>query len=447
MTNSVLRYVQAVIASAVGVAAATFVLAPAPLDEYAVPVLMIFVLCVLAELLVYELPGDAQGSIAYIPSLAGVIISPNWTIVLAVALAHTTVEIIKRRGGVKAAFNVAQITLAICAAVFTYRGFGGELAGSATGTFTAAVKSSLVSAIAMAGAYFLVNSTLVSFAIALSSRRKVIQTWCQNTLSMATFDVLASPVVLFLAWLYVKGGPLSTVMLALPMFGVRQLYATNARLGKVNQELLELMVKAIEARDPYTSGHSRRVSHYAGIIARAIGLSHKDAGRVATAALLHDVGKIHESFAPILQKPGRLSPEEWALMQTHSLKSAELVGTVSHLRDIVAAVRHHHENWDGTGYPDGLKGEEIPIESRIVIFADMIDAMTTDRPYRQALGEAEVRAELVKCRGRQFDPFICDKLLASPSFRLLFALTDDRRTCADSATCARSREGRVPIVA
>jgi HD-GYP domain-containing protein (c-di-GMP phosphodiesterase class II) len=142
---------------------------------------------------------------------------------------------------------------------------------------------------------------------------------------------------------------------------------------------------------------------------------------VGTAALLHDVGKIHEIYAPILRKPDKLTQEEWAIMQTHSIKSAELVGTVSHLRHLVAPVRNHHENWDGSGYPDGLAGEEIPLESRIIMFADTIDAMTSDRPYRMALGEEAVRAEILRFRGKQFDPTICDRLLASPAFSLLFA--------------------------
>ena len=181
------------------------------------------------------------------------------------------------------------------------------------------------------------------------------------------------------------------------------------------------MVKAIEARDPYTSGHSRRVSHYAKLIARALGLNSREIERIATAALLHDVGKIHEIYAPILRKPDKLTADEWAVMQTHPIKSAELVSTVSQLRDLVSAVRHHHENWDGSGYPDGLAGEQIPLGSRVVLIADTIDAMTTDRPYRKALGEVQVRSELTKYRGRQFDPKICDELLASPMFGLLFA--------------------------
>jgi putative nucleotidyltransferase with HDIG domain len=199
------------------------------------------------------------------------------------------------------------------------------------------------------------------------------------------------------------------------------LYKTTLQLGQVSEELLLFMVKAIEARDPYTSGHSRRVAQYSRIIARAIGLSAKQVERVATAALLHDVGKMDEIYAPILQKPDKLTQEEWAIMQTHPIKSAELVATVSHLRELVAPVRHHHENWDGSGYPDGIAGEAIPLESRIIMFADTIDAMTSDRPYRRALGEQAVREELAKCRGKQFDPIICDRLLTSTAFSMVFA--------------------------
>jgi HD-GYP domain-containing protein (c-di-GMP phosphodiesterase class II) len=206
------------------------------------------------------------------------------------------------------------------------------------------------------------------------------------------------------------------------LLGARELYSKNRQLEKTNQDFLELMVAAIEARDPYTSGHSRRVSHYSRIIGRAIGLRGKELDRVTIAALLHDVGKIHEMFAPILQKPGRLTAEERAIIELHPIKSAELVSMVGELHDLVPAVRHHHENWDGAGYPDGLAGTQIPLFSRIITLADTIDAMTTDRPYRAALGEPQVRSEIKKCRGTQFDPDICDVLLASRQFSALFDL-------------------------
>src|ERR1035437_419805 len=145
------------------------------------------------------------------------------------------------------------------------------------------------------------------------------------------------------------------------------------------------MVAAIEARDPYTSGHSQRVAEYSRIVAHAAGLGARAAARAHTAALLHDVGKIHEEFAPILRKAGRLDEAEFAIMRLHSEKGAVLVAKVTQFRDLVPAVRSHHEAWDGSGYPDKLTGERIPLWARVITFADTIDAMTTDRPYREAL--------------------------------------------------------------
>jgi len=179
----------------------------------------------------------------------------------------------------------------------------------------------------------------------------------------------------------------------------------NLQVERVNRELLELMVKSIEARDPYTSGHSLRVSEYARQIAREAGLAPRQVDQIGTAALLHDVGKIYEEFAPLLRKEGRLTPEERMLMQAHPVRSADLAGTIAEFRGKVQAdIRNHHENFDGTGYPDGLAGENISIGARIIMVADTLDAMTTDRPYRKALTLQRALEELAKYAGRQFDP-------------------------------------------
>jgi HD-GYP domain-containing protein (c-di-GMP phosphodiesterase class II) len=206
----------------------------------------------------------------------------------------------------------------------------------------------------------------------------------------------------------------------LPAIGLRQLYKTKLELERSYQDMLELMVKAMEARDPYTSGHSRRVQHYSIIIARMIGLSEREIHRIGIAALLHDVGKIHEKYAPILRKPDRLTDAEWRVMEEHPVDGANMIGTAGQLRDLAPAVRHHHERWDGAGYPDRLAGETIPLASRVITFADTIDAMTTARPYRAALGEEEVRQELIRCTGKQFDPAICETLLNSSDWPSLF---------------------------
>jgi HD-GYP domain-containing protein (c-di-GMP phosphodiesterase class II) len=207
---------------------------------------------------------------------------------------------------------------------------------------------------------------------------------------------------------------LGVAVLSVPLFVVRHIYVQNMRLEQANRELLELMVKAIEARDPYTSGHSQRVSQYARILARGAGLTLRHVEQIATAALLHDVGKIYEEYAPLLRKEGRLTPEEKKLLQSHPIRSADLAATISGLRGPVAeAIRHHHEHYDGTGYPDGLAGERIPIGARIIMVADTVDAMTTDRPYRRAMPFERVLEEMTKYAGRQFDPQLAELLMRS----------------------------------
>jgi hypothetical protein len=370
----------------------------------------------------FALPSGGSGAIAFIPILALVVIAPHWSSVLVVALGYAVAEALTRRPPVKRIFNVGQMTLALSAATVAYLTLGGEsIIGMQNVPMKATITSLLPAFALLVATFFCVNTVAVSGAIAVSENKSLAGVWRSNTLHAVIYDALAAPVVFFLAWTYAKAGAFGAVSLSIPLFGVRQLYSTKAQLQKVNQELLELMVKAIEARDPYTSGHSRRVAHYSRIIARAIGLSARRVERVATAALLHDVGKIHEVYAPILRKPDKLTADEWAVMQTHPIRSAELVSNVTHLRDLVLPLRHHHENWDGSGYPDGLSGELIPLESRIIMFADTIDAMTTDRPYRAARNEDDVRSELIRERGRQFDPMICDRLLTSPLWSLLFA--------------------------
>jgi len=194
------------------------------------------------------------------------------------------------------------------------------------------------------------------------------------------------------------------------------------RLQQNGRELLEVMVKAIEARDPYTSGHSIRVAALSRGIAAEMGLSTKNLEEVSSAGLLHDVGKIHEEFAPLLRKEDKLTDEEFALLQTHSIKSAELVGIITSFRGVIQAmVRSHHERWDGNGYPDGLEQEDIPLGSRIIMVSDTIDAMTTDRPYRKALPVETVIAELQRCRGTQFDPAIVDLAVSSLGIRRMIS--------------------------
>lgn len=367
-----------------------------------------------AHLMPYQrAAGGPAGSIAFIPILASVFLAPHWITAVAVAFCVVSLEVVLRRTAIKALFNVAQHVLSASLAVLLYVALGGR----------SVLDDRVVQLIPMLGAalaFMACNSIAVSMVVSLSERRNILQVWKANTLGGLPYDLLSLPIVYAFARVYADWGATGALMLAIPLLGIRQLYKTNWLLEKTNRELLELMVAAIEARDPYTSGHSRRVARNARIIARAVGLPSREVERISIAALLHDVGKIHEIFAPILRKPGRLTSEEQQIMESHPAKSVELIRNVSHLQDILPAVQHHHENWDGTGYPSGIAGELIPLGARIIRFADTIDAMTSDRPYRAALGKKEVRAELVKFRGAQFDPTLCDTLLSSALFAQLF---------------------------
>jgi HD-GYP domain-containing protein (c-di-GMP phosphodiesterase class II) len=421
MQRQISRYVALVSAATVGTVAALYLRDPEFNVAFAQAAITFGLISVLANILTHKTSGDATGSLSFIPVLASAAIAPHWLTAVAVAGSALGAQIVARRGPLKSIFNVAQECFAISLAIFAYLSLGGA-------PLNRIGESGSLSLFALFLVFFITNSVCVSGALGIVNGRSAWSIWRENTLSVLPYDFLSLPVILFFVWIYTQYGVVGAFVLAVPLLGLRQIYKVNWQLERTNRELLELMVAAIEARDPYTSGHSRRVAEKARVIARAVGLKEKEIGRIVAAALLHDVGKIHEVFGPILSKPGRLTPEEQVIMRTHPVKSAELAGTVTQLRDVVPLIRHHHENWDGTGYPDGLKGEGIPLGSRIIMFADTIDAMTTDRPYRAALDATSVRKELLRFRGTQFDPIMCDALLRSPEYSKLFAPKDTEET-------------------
>jgi putative nucleotidyltransferase with HDIG domain len=206
------------------------------------------------------------------------------------------------------------------------------------------------------------------------------------------------------AFLYVQFGIAGILIILLPMLFIRYSYLTTSKLRESNADLLTALVKAIEIRDPYTSGHSLRVSQLAQEIAEELGLNRIAVDRIANAALLHDIGKIEAIYTEILRKPATLTPEERAVMESHVTRGVQLLRDLSSVPDeVVKIVRHHHEREDGKGYPDGLLGDEIPIGSKIIVLCDAVDAMLSDRPYRDALPLAAVLEQLEQNAGRQFD--------------------------------------------
>lgn len=194
--------------------------------------------------------------------------------------------------------------------------------------------------------------------------------------------------------------------------GLRETRLAEARRreGEMVSALLAL-VNALDARDPYTRGHSERVARYAVGLGQRLGLGRRELERLHLAAMLHDIGKIGVRDA-ILLKEGRLDEEEFAAMRQHPAIAARMLGSFPNLADIVPGILHHHERWDGTGYPGALAGEDIPMHSRLIALADAYDAMTSSRPYRRALAPDAAAAELRRCAGAQWPLDMTEAFLA-----------------------------------
>ena len=192
----------------------------------------------------------------------------------------------------------------------------------------------------------------------------------------------------------------------------RELMESYRRLEVSSLEAIESLNATVDAKDPYTAGHSARVQRIAVAVAEELGLPATSLDAIRFGGLFHDIGKIAVPDS-VLTKPGALDDEEFAIVKRHPADGAEIVSHFSRLREAVPLIRHHHERWDGKGYPDRLAAGEIPLEACVVGLADAWDAMTTDRPYRTALPVEQAAAEVRRCRGTQFAPSVVDAFFAA----------------------------------
>jgi putative nucleotidyltransferase with HDIG domain len=224
-----------------------------------------------------------------------------------------------------------------------------------------------------------------------------------------SFSTAVNTLIVYVLYTYIG---LFAIPLSLFTFLTIQLsnyYATKYRNSKI--ELLTALSKSIEEKDSYTAGHGEKVAEVAVKIAEKFGLPKKDVELLKTAGLLHDIGKIGIPEFIILKK-GKLTDEEYNIMKEHPKKGFEILKQVNEFEDTVAKwVLYHHERWDGEGYPEGLKGEEIPIQARILTLADVYHALTSDRPYRAALSKEETVKIIQKESGKFFDPQLVEIIL------------------------------------
>ena len=190
---------------------------------------------------------------------------------------------------------------------------------------------------------------------------------------------------------------------------LKMLNEKNAQIQEMTMQTITTIANALDAKDTYSEGHSRRVSVYSAQLAERLGMSEDEVMNIRIIALLHDIGKIGVPDS-VLKKPGRLTDEEFALMKQHTIAGSEILKDISMIPGIDIGTKYHHERYDGKGYPEGLKGENIPYIARIIAVADAYDAMTSNRVYRKHLTHEQAMSELKKGEGTQFDPVIAQTM-------------------------------------
>jgi HD-GYP domain-containing protein (c-di-GMP phosphodiesterase class II) len=284
--------------------------------------------------------------------------------------------------------------------------------------------------------YYLVETGLVATAISLSDRSSLRRTWYERYRWLAEHYVVLGIIGLFLSLAHASYGAIGLSVFTLPILmmyyaqrqyvlrserGARELKRMNEELFMANREILEasqairelnsellLTISRIaDARDPYVGSHASQVAEYAVATGRELGLSDERLEHIRQAGLLHDIGKLGIPER-VLRKPGTLTDEEYEKFKDHALLGGQLIGACEGLRHLVPYIEYHHEWWNGNGYPLGLQGEEIPLEARILAVCDAVDAMSSDRPYREAMPSQEVMAELRSSASSQFDAAVVD---------------------------------------
>jgi putative nucleotidyltransferase with HDIG domain len=270
--------------------------------------------------------------------------------------------------------------------------------------------------------YFLLNSWLMATAVSFEQSATPVQVWRQNFLWLSlTFFSGASVAILLVS--ISRDVNLSALAVIVPLLVISYLtYHTSlGRIEDANQHVrslnrlylstIETLAMAIDAKDQVTHGHIRRVQEHSVSLARYLGVNDASLIKaIEAASLLHDMGKLAIP-EHILNKPGKLTEAEFSVMKTHASVGADILGAIEFPYPVLPIVRHHHENWDGSGYPDGLSGTDIPIGARILAVVDCFDALTSDRPYRRRLSNAEAVEILICRRATMYDPLVVDAFI------------------------------------
>ena len=366
------------------------------LSEIWLPILFFSVIAILAEYLAVYLPAGGQITVTF-PICFVIILVYGPAMAMLVEILSVIWEIFKRRENwYKTLFNAAQYSLSSGLAGVVYILSGG-LVGAQN------IINYLLPATLCAFTYCFVNLFLVTCVISLDSGMDIIKVYRVNIKDIIPSYLAEAPMGFIMAIIYVQIGILGILLFFFPLLLARQSFELYTRMRKIYLDTIRTLAATIDAKDPYTHGHSERVSQLAVQLAKKLEFAETELEYLEYAAILHDIGKIGIEDR-ILGKKDRLTDEEYDKIKEHPVIGANIISSIRFLQKCSQTVLHHHERYDGGGYPHGLKGEEIPRTARLLAVVDAYDAMNSDRPYRKKLSEDDILEELERESGKQFDP-------------------------------------------
>jgi len=404
------RYVLAVGAAGPVVALGALAIDPfRPTGTQLLWVALLTALATIAERHPLHLTHKTSISVASAAYMAMILTLPPSGPGLLALLAIAGSQLLRRRAGEWEApeglFNISQGTLYVAAGAFCFGAARDLPLGPQVGDF-----GTLGAVVLASSTLHLVNTALVAGAVGVQLGTNPLRVWWHNIALDLMAHVTLTALGTFAA-LLAADQPLVLPFLALPGALVYHALRQTTRLRVDTHEALASLVEVIELRDPYTAGHSRRVAVTARALALRLGLTNEEADAVEQAGRVHDIGKAALDSA-VLTKSGRLTGAEWEQVRRHPVHGANVVERFAAYRDCARLVRHHHERWDGVGYPDGLAGEAIPLGARVIAVADAFDALTSDRPYRTALSVEAAIETLEQGAGVYWDPRVVATMVA-----------------------------------
>ena len=358
-----------------------------------------------AEFIPVDLPVGGVISIGFPIDFVLILVYGPALAMLITALGALIGEIIGRKvSWYKIIFNTSQYALTAGIAGIAYQQAGGVVGAQNIFRF-------ILPATICALTYCIVNITLFVMVVSFAQNVRITTIWRTSIKETVPSYIAEAPMGFLMAIVYTEVGIIGILLFFLPLLLARRSFELYTKMRKVYLDTIRALAAAIDAKDPYTKGHSERVAGTSVALAQELDLSDKDIENIEYTALLHDIGKIGIADN-ILGKNSSLTDKEFDKIKEHTIMGAKIIEPVDFLKNSYEAIYHHHERYNGDGYPDGIKEKDIPLSARIIAVADAYDAMGSDRPYRKKLSKDKILKELKDQAGKQFDPEIVKALIS-----------------------------------